>query len=399
MKVQVIGAGFSGLSVAYFLSKAGHEVRLVETSPRFGGLLHTEVMPEGIVETAANALLSNALVEKTAEELGIELVAALPTAKNRFILRDGRMRKWPLNFGGNLRFALRTVPKYFLAKFLMAPKPRETIAGWGRRNLGRQGLDQLLAPGLSGVYAGDVERLSATLILGRFFGKGTRVPPGKRKGSVAPRAGMGEWAKAFRKALEAKHVKFAFEAADGLPTIVALPPNKAAQFFASRAPALSAELQKIEMLSLLTVTIFLPDTDPGIEGFGCVFPRSEGFRVLGVLSNDRIFPDRTAPGFRSETWIFGGATDPQAVSLTNIEKLITDERAKLFPGSEPPLKYSVHRWPDAIPHYSLELEAALPRLTALAAETKTYSLFGTYLGDLGLARVLARAEALSRSFS
>ncbi len=102
-EVQVIGGGFSGLAAAYFLARAGHKVRLVETGARVGGLLDTLQTPYGPVETAANALLSSQLVEGVGAELGLELTPALRTSRRRFIFRDGRLRRWPLNLISTLR--------------------------------------------------------------------------------------------------------------------------------------------------------------------------------------------------------------------------------------------------------------------------------------------------------
>ena len=38
MKIAIIGAGFTGLSAAYYLQKEGHEVSLFERDTKPGGL-------------------------------------------------------------------------------------------------------------------------------------------------------------------------------------------------------------------------------------------------------------------------------------------------------------------------------------------------------------------------
>jgi oxygen-dependent protoporphyrinogen oxidase len=396
--VQVVGGGFAGLAVAYFLARRGRHVRLVEKTGRHGGLLRTMETPHGLVETAANALLSNALVEETANDLGIALTAAQPTAKKRFIFRGGKLRRFPLNGPAATRFLTQTAPRFLFARKGFTPYPGESIRAWGERCIGAEATEYLLIPALSGVYAGEPDALSASLILGRFFG-GSRpkVKRGKLRGSVAPKGGMGEFPRAFHRYLEEEGAEFATEAAPNLPTVVALPPPAAAAFLEARAPTLSQHLARIEMASILTATVFLPAHARGIEGFGCLFPRPEGFRVLGILANDRIFAGRVKPGFRSETWIMGGATDPAVVALPDheIESLIAGERTRLFGGAE--IQQTViTRWPAAIPHYNIRLEQELGALRALHFTENNYVLFGTYLGDLGLARVLTQAEALAR---
>ena len=58
--INVVGAGFSGLTTAYFLTKCGFKVRVFEKTDRAGGLIRTIRSAHGLVETAANGLLNSA---------------------------------------------------------------------------------------------------------------------------------------------------------------------------------------------------------------------------------------------------------------------------------------------------------------------------------------------------
>ncbi|RYZ98276.1 MAG: FAD-dependent oxidoreductase, partial [Proteobacteria bacterium] len=241
--VQVIGGGFAGLCAAYFLARQGHHVHLVEKADRRGGLLRTLDTPYGLVETAANALLSNELVEETAAELGVTLIPTRPTAKKRFILRDGKLRRFPLKGPAAMRFITRTAPRFLFARQSLSPQPGESVRNWGERCLGEDATNYLLIPGLSGIYAGEPSSLSASLILGRFFAnKKNRVRPGRLRGSVAPKGGMEELTHAMHRYLEQEGAEFKSESTPNLPTIVALPPPAAAAFLEARAPDLSASL-------------------------------------------------------------------------------------------------------------------------------------------------------------
>lgn len=401
--VQVIGGGFSGCSAAYFLMRASHRVRLVETGERLGGMLETLSTPYGPVERAANALISNATLERVAADLGITLVPALKTSRKRYIYRDGRLRRWPISLASTARVLGLALPLRFSNKVSpLAPQPRESLQAWGERALGAEATNFLLAPGLSGVYAGDPREMSASLTVGKLFRARTeakRLPRGKLRGSVAPLTGMGAWAPAFRRVLELNGTTFARDVIPGVPTVVALPPPQAALFLQDRSPALAAELRKIRMLPIVSVTLFLAPETQAIPGFGCLFPRGQKFRTLGVLANDRIFANRALDSI-SETWILGGALDPEILKLSDVDliHLVIEERARLHGLKGRALHTKISRWESAIPHYDLRLEEAVEHLKAMQFRDGLYRLFGTYLGDLGLGTVLHRASELAKEF-
>ena len=62
--VTVVGGGFSGLATAYYLSRAGIPVEIVEKTDRLGGLIATLQTPHGPVETAAIGLRKSARVDE-----------------------------------------------------------------------------------------------------------------------------------------------------------------------------------------------------------------------------------------------------------------------------------------------------------------------------------------------
>lgn len=399
--------------------KKGYEVTLVEKQDRLGGMIGTRKLPLGLVETAANALLSNEVVERVARDLQLELVKTLPSAKRRYIFRS-RPRRIPLGFDGCGKVA-SFLFRYFTKSPWIFPLEGESIDQWGKRVLGKEATEYLLVPALTGIYAGDAKRLSASLILNRML-RGIRPPKGKRKGSVAPRGGMYDWILGFEDfflkhgGIRSKEPIFA------LPTVFAIPAHELATY-QDQIPDLWQFCSKIEYLPLVSATLFFsestsPDAttstsksgkgrNPRIDGFGCLFPKNEGIRALGMLSNASIFPDRCWKGF-SETWISGGALDPTILEMqdTEIVKSLLQDRKKIFPSTMElametavePEHWEICRWPKAIPHYTVELEFLLKELEKRKFREKQFSLFGTYLGDLGLARILPRAEKFVEEF-
>ncbi len=126
-----------------------------------------------------------------------------------------------------------------------------------------------------------------------------------------------------------------------------------------------------------------------------MFPRGQGFRARGVLFNDCIFEGR-GPA-HSEAWIFGGALDPDVVNLSDQElaQLIADERKRFFGADDSALDVRITRWPNALPHYSIDLERIL---TTLRPPPPNIALVGNYLGRIGLAKILERAACVAEEF-
>ncbi len=52
-------------------------------------------------------------------------------------------------------------------------------------------------------------------------------------------------------------------------------------------------------------------------------------------------------------------------------------------------------WPEALPHYSIDLERIL---TQLPAPPRSVALVGNYLGRIGLAKLIERAAFVAKQF-
>jgi oxygen-dependent protoporphyrinogen oxidase len=387
--ITVVGAGFSGLTTAYFLTKHGFSVRIVEKSDRPGGLICTIRTGHGLVETAANGLLSSARAEAMCADIGVPLVTTRREGRRRFIYR-GKPKQVPLTIGDMLTVSGRMAVN--LTK--LSPRPFESIGDWSRRVLGHGATDYLLVPALGGIYAGDPEQLSASLI----FGKATlpdhlhtnKPIKGHLHGTVAPPNGMQQLIDGLVDYLKRSGVEFVFNEGERQPhqTVVCLSASAAGKYLEDVAPEVSASLAQVEMLSLATVTCFYRQDAAKLKGFGCLFPRDQGFRARGVLFNDFIFEGR-GPA-HAETWIFGGALDADVVNLDDDEfaEAISADRQRFYGRHDQALEIHVTRWPKALPHYTIGLERML---TTLPAPPPNIQLVGNYLGRIGLAKILERA--------
>src|SRR3989442_15357230 len=223
--INVAGAGFSGLTTAYFLTKRGFKVRIFEKTNRAGGLIRTIRSAHGLVETAANGLLNSARLEALCADIGVPLLPTQRDGRKRFIFRS-RPRQLPLNVSDVFNLGVRLAA----SANNLRPRQFETIAEWGRRVLGKGATNYLLVPVLGGIYAGDPERLSASLIFGRAalpdHLRTNRPARAKVRGTVAPPQGMQQLIDGLVDHLKRAGVEFVFnhraQAEANEPTVVCL---------------------------------------------------------------------------------------------------------------------------------------------------------------------------------
>lgn len=175
-KAIIIGGGISGLSTAWLLrakaQAAGKEldITLLEKETRVGGKIRS-IHEEGyICEWGPNGFLdSKPQTLDLCRAIGVEadLHRSNDNARKRFIFSGGELHRLPeggpsflksrlISWPGKLRLALEPTP-------FIAPAPAgvdESLADFGRRRLGKEALDKLIAPMVSGIFAGDPETMS-----------------------------------------------------------------------------------------------------------------------------------------------------------------------------------------------------------------------------------------------
>jgi len=389
--VTVVGGGFSGLATAYYLSSAGVPVEIVEKSDRLGGLIATLQTPHGPVETAAIGMKNSARVDAVCRDLGLRMLSSNGSSSRAGYIYRQRPRRWPLSASESLALIARLATA--TARGARRPRPFETVEEWGGRVLGRRATPWLLGPFLQGRYAGDPASLSASLL----FGTREQASRVAKKGVVAPAGGMQQLIDAMACRLRTRHVSIRLNTSAQLdgrgPVVICTSACDAAQILRDVAPAASQALSTIDMLPLVRVTAFYPEQEAAHQrGRGILFPRGNGIRALGVLFNSNIFPHRG--GQYSESWIYGGAPDRDAVHLSEdaLEAAMDRDRQLLCGRSVPPVSRLVHRWQAALPHYDVQLESVQMRGLDLP---QGVFLVGNYVAGIGVPMLLEQAAAVA----
>jgi oxygen-dependent protoporphyrinogen oxidase len=397
-RVAIVGGGLSGLSLAYYLQKQNISVTVFEKE-KIGGLIQTKnIGTDGFIEAAANGFLGHPEILKISAEIGASSVHA-PKKLGRFIFR-GNARKWPLSLLASLKLA-RSVFMWIFFKSHIKPLPQESMRTWGNRFLGEEITQYLLEPALRGIFAGDLDRLSASIWFQKITG---RRKKNRTHGLLSFTRGMGEFCEKLALHLQAKAVDIRIQEvislrelfADFQFIVIATAPPEAAVLLDVDLPAKANLLSRIEMRSIVSLTYIL-NSKEAISGYGCLFPQREKFNSLGVLWSRDIFPVHGASPV--ERWIsLWNGRDSDKQLIANV-----DEDRKHLYGKSPgnPKEVFLHKWSKGLPHMTVELENILPALKKISLVGKGIPLLlhGNYLGEMGTTDLVLRSQTLAEEIS
>ncbi|MEZ0338176.1 MAG: protoporphyrinogen oxidase [Aquificaceae bacterium] len=413
--VAVVGSGISGLSVAWYLSKKGFEVKVFEKEDLPGGNIQT-VKKEGfILELGPQTIMADKRVEEFLSDAGIEPEYASERAKIRYIYKKGRLISLPLSPLSFLKSPLLSLfgKIRVLKEPLIAPsiKPEESIAEFVIRRLGKEFHDYIVAPFISGVYAGDTEKLSVKYAVRRVYelerNFGSLIKGAIKLKALGPAGRLisfpgGNYTLIERLSSElsvdTENVVLKIRRKDDRFIIDAKNGKYEAKAVVVSAPATSAGYllrdiswsasQEFDQIYYAPVVVVHASVEKGSipEGFGFLVPRVEGKRMLGVLFSSQIFAGRSPEGKELLTIYLGGATDPEVVEYEDelIYSLVEKELKEILRIDKVQF-LNLTRWKRAIPQYTIGYGKYLDLAKTLEEENPGLFLTGNYLYGVSVA--------------
>ncbi|MGM0464617.1 MAG: protoporphyrinogen oxidase, partial [Bacteroidota bacterium] len=164
--VVIIGAGLTGLALGVKLKHRGIDFVIIEKDSEAGGVIRTGEEEGFVYEKGPNTgVYSTAELVELFDLLGnlCELEKADKSAAKRYIWKKGKWRAIPsglLSAVGTPLFSLRDKFRILGEPFRKPGNdPYESVADLVRRRMGKSFLDYAVNPFISGVYAGDPEKL------------------------------------------------------------------------------------------------------------------------------------------------------------------------------------------------------------------------------------------------
>ena len=425
VQALVVGGGISGLVCAYALRKAGLDAHLFEASHRPGGVIQSVARDGFLLELGPQSFSGTPLLRELVKDLGISgQIVEAPADAPRYVLVDGVLRPVPLSPPAFFASSLINVStKWTLVRDLIGksapPDNDESVAAFVRRKFSPQLLDRLVGPFVSGVYAGDPERLSlrsafpslheaeesaGSIIRGMLRAK-TKTGPRERPSPLAFRDGNETLIRALSNILGPSlhtgasvtgisaqnggsfNVQFeshgVSESISTKSLVIATPADVTGNLLSQLDVSFESLLASIEYVPVAVVSLgyLWSDIDHSLDGFGFLVSHASGLRVLGTVWNSSLFPGRAPEGHALLTSFVGGATDPSAASLPTeaLTSLVHREISPVLSIAGEPVFSDVAVWPRALPQYNLGHSNRLAAVAKLRRNHPGIWLAGNYL--------------------
>jgi protoporphyrinogen/coproporphyrinogen III oxidase len=452
-RIAIVGGGIAGVAAAYELARmardgAAMQVVLFEAATRLGGIVETVREGGFVMECGPDAWVTEKpWARELAEELGLghEVMASNDATRKTYVLIDNQLQAMPDGMrmmvpsdlsalDGSEMFRADAKQAYrdelTRAEELRANSPEEdeSVAQFVRRHFGDEVLEKIGAPLLSGVFGGDVAKLSVRAVMAPFVamerehGSLIAAMQARTSSKTAPifttlRSGMGTlvdrmiatipegW---IRLGSEVGFVSYGDEGwlvgtekeVDRFDVVLMATPVDVARSLLKPVDARAAELMEMESSSAVVVGFGLPDAAKFAlpPGFGFLVPPGSGNLLLACTFVDQKFDDRVPQGGRLVRAFFGGAAAERLMRCGNDETAAVArlELARILGPLPEPQVTVVRRWPRSLPQYGVGHLERMAELDKRAVRLDGLWLLGNGYRGVGLPDLVRDARAAAR---
>lgn len=375
-RVVILGAGISGLSCAWFLKKrfgSSLAVTILEKSSRLGGWIDTEETEGFLFEKGPRSCRTQGAGLKTLElieelQLQDQVIVADSQAHIRYLYTGGTLEKLPSTPLSLFRSPLMKGGFSALVRDLIAPTGQEqdeSIEDFMSRRFNLALAHQFMDPLVSGIYAGDIKKLSLkscfpllhqleqqhrsvlwgvcrsqwTKACRKAWGKAWKTASSfsvspfvqrlKQEPLISFKQGMStliqalanQWGGEIRFNCSPKALTFHPEGVSlALPhqqtleadhLILAIPAPAIADLLAPHHPPLQRLLSQLPYATVAVVNLGYRANVLKQKGFGYLVPSSEKESILGCVWDSSIFPQQNRhPNETRLTLMMGGTLHP-----------------------------------------------------------------------------------------
>lgn len=433
--IAIIGAGISGLSLAYQLQKKRIPYILLDSNSQPGGCIKTVTEKDYILDLGPSALMADDTQMEFLWDLNLEDDIVIPssTSKNRFVFKEGKIKELPSGpvsflFGDFFNFETKIS---LLKEMNRKPEKKakeETIGDFFERRFNKEIVDYAVTPFVSGIFAGDPYKLlldKTFPFLSDYENKYGSVikgfikskKNGQRRQTLSFKGGMQMLPMAIAHQLEnilldckvqefskegsAYKIKYTYNdrsfefCADQV--VLSLPSYGAAKVVKGLYPELSEELNKIHYAPLVKVFLAYKKNQikDSLNGYGVLNPICEEQFCTGVMWTSSVYSNVCPEDEVLLTAMVGGDVKSANAKLSEEEILnnVIKEVGENYHIKGKPVYTYVHKIENAIPQYDINI-------INLDWKLKEYEKEGLYVsanwkGGVSLSECLKKGKVFS----
>lgn len=433
--VIVIGAGLTGLSLAFFLQQKGKKVIILEQKDRVGGAMCSHTENGFVFEEGPNTgVIGNPEIAELFEMLESEPVIANSKAEKRLIYKKDNWYPLPSGGIGFLKTPLFTLSDKIKIAFEPLRKRGtdldESVASLAGRRIGRSFVDYAVNPFISGIYAGDPEKLITRYALPKLYKLEQRYGSfigGSFKKSFEPKSDRDKKAtrkvfsdeRGFGSLIEKLQNKIGSE--NIICSAHNIRINKKNDWFevtfsnneesksvtsykvvttvgAHALPDLLPFVSPLDMKKITNLTyakviqvalgVERKAIDDRYVSFGGLIPQKENKRLLGVLFPSFCFPGRAPEGYATLAIYLGGILHPEYINMSDekITNIVHEELQDLFKIPSSAISFmKIFRHEYAIPQYEISTGERLSAIAKVESEHDGLYIAGNLRNGIGIA--------------
>jgi oxygen-dependent protoporphyrinogen oxidase len=463
-KIAIVGGGISGLATVHRLLEQSQalqfpvDVHLLESAGRLGGVIQTAEQDGFLLEGGPDSFISEkpwglALCRRIG--LSASLIGTGETHRRSFIVSQGKLlpipegfyllaptQIWPFistpifSWAGKVRMAA----ELFLPRNTAGTADGdESLANFVRRRLGREALERVAQPLVSGIYTANPNELSLRATMPRFLEmeqehrsiilgmlrqrrKMRRIQQACGSG---PRYGLfvslDRGMEILVRCLESKiprqiiHLGARVNSLEWQPTenkwtlrlqdnpmmqadavCLALAAFESARLVDILDCELATKLRAIPYASTATVNIAFrrKDIPHPLDGFGFVVPFIEGRQLLACTFSHIKFDGRAPEDFALLRAFMGGALQPDAFDLDDLDmvRVIRRNLRELLGIEKEPIFTRIERHPHAMAQYRVGHLSLVKGIEGRLASRPTLQIAGNGISGIGMPDCIHRGE-------
>jgi len=454
-RIAILGGGLAGVTAAWQLAQRERaqgdvDVTLFEASPRLGGIIETVHRDGFTIDCGPDGWVTEKpWARELARELGLhgKLIPSLDAGRVTYIVSGGKLVPIPdamrmmvptdlaaLDasplFSAEAKQAYAAEPGRAEELKQSAPDRDESIAQFVERHFGTEVLTKIAAPLLSGIFGGDVAKLSVRAVMPVFvrmerehgslilaMQATTQLTSCDEKPTIftSLTAGTGALIDRMKSELpphwlrlntgvtslnregnqwqvRPKGENHSFDA-----VMIALPAHVTRLLVAPLSPRM-AELLAMDASSAVIAALAFTQHFELPRGFGFLVPSGKSSSLLAATFVDQKFLERIPENSRLLRAFFGGANAQTIAAMPDeeIAALALSELAKILGPLPTPAFSIVRRWPNSLPQYEVGHLDRISELEDLVHQQPNLWLLGNAYHGVGIPDLIRDSRAAAR---